>query len=79
MALAQPADCGLELLICNPNAIGPPHWASIGPTMAICAAHLVDPAHPVRFFGVPRHSGLDFFTFCIDFDTLRTLEIIEKP
>ena len=70
----------------SPELLTPPHklhlgyhWASIGPTMAICAAHLVDPAHPARFFGVPRHSGLDFFIFFIDVDTLRTLEIIGKP
>ena len=47
--------------------------------MATCAVNLAYPAHPARFFGVPRHSGLDFFAFFIDFDTLRTLEIIGKP
>ena len=79
MAPARPAHCGSESRICNPNAIRAPHWAPIGPTMATCAVNLAYPAHPARFFGVPRHSGLDFFTFFIDFDTLRTLEIIEKP
>ena len=79
MAPARPAHCGSESVICNPNAIGPPQWAPIGPTMATCAAHIANPARPARLFGVPQHSGLYFFTFVIDFDTLQTFEIIEKP
>ena len=79
MASARPVDCAPEGVICNPNATGLPQWGPIGPTMATCAAHPTNSACPARFFGVPKHSGLHFFTFVIDFDTLRTLEIIEKP
>ena len=47
--------------------------------MATCATNLTNPARPARLFDVPKHSGLHFFTFVIDFDTLQTFDIIEKP
>ena len=54
-------------------------WASIEPTLATCAGNPANPAHPERFLGVPKQSRMDVFRFFIDFDALRTSEIIEKP
>ena len=47
--------------------------------MATCAANPVNPAHPGRLLVVPKQSELHFFSLFIDFDALRTSEIIEKP
>ena len=79
MAPARFPDCGSENVICNPNAIGPPRWAPIGPTMATCATNLTNPARPARLSDVPKHSGLHFFTSVIAIDILQTIKIIEKP
>ena len=51
------------------------HWAHNG---RLCSPYNQScPPRPV--FWCPQHSGLYFFTFVIDFDTLQTFEIIEKP
>ena len=55
------------------------NWVPIEPTLATWATNPVNPGHPGRLLGVPKHSGLDFFRFAIDFDVLQTPEIIEKP
>ena len=42
-------------------------------------ANPANPRYPHRLFDVPERPGLHFFRFFIDFDSLRSPEINEKP
>ena len=56
-----------ERLICNPNAIGAPHWAPIGPTLATCAANPANPADLCWFFWRSKALRARFFKICHQF------------
>ena len=47
--------------------------------MTIYLANLADSDHLNKLFGVSNRSGLNFFSFFVDLNALRTSEIIEKP
>ena len=79
MGLARCVFLGLEIPVAPLGARWGIHWAPIGSTLATRAANSVNPAPLCRFFDASKLSRLSFFRFFVDFDTLQTPEIIEKP
>ena len=67
MALARPAHCAPESLICNPNAIGVPIGPPLGPHWPLVQPILPILRIPAGALGVPKPCGLDFSRFFIDF------------
>ena len=53
--------------------------ATIGPTLAICAANPTNPTNLCSFSGVPKLSGLEFPRLFTNAESIRAPEIIEKP